>query len=62
MKKKLSYLLLIIVTLGSLFLAFGWSKYQKADTQEIPEMQPTLAQAMPYIPPQSASQFLRGKF
>ena len=59
MKKKMIYLFLIIVCLGSLFLITGWHKHQKENRH--PNIHKILT-AQAQIAPQTMPQFLRGNF
>ncbi|HIW06672.1 MAG TPA: hypothetical protein H9889_05035 [Candidatus Ignatzschineria merdigallinarum] len=58
MKKKMIYLLLIIIGLGCLSLAIGFHEFQKDKSIGIHKNLTAQAQ----IAPQTMSQFLRGNF
>ena len=59
MKKKMINLFLIIISLGSLFLAFGWQEYHKKNSA--PDMERTITLATSSAP-STMTQFLRTKF
>lgn len=60
MKKKMIHLFLIIVCLGSLFLASGWYEYQQNSTT--PQMDRAIAQLAPQMAPQTMTHFLKSNF
>ncbi len=60
MKKKMIYLFLIIVTLGSLSLAIGWHQYRQQQNEVL--MENSIAQITPQISPQTMTHFLKSSF